>query len=76
MLAIIYKVDSEFNKELNKFINNNSCWKITFYPAKKDGNVSYYSLNENDTLAKIISLCDKKNKLVLENDDKYDLCCS
>jgi hypothetical protein len=74
-LGVIYKVDSEFNKELNKFINNNSSWKITFYPAKKDGSVSYYSLNENDTPAEIISLVDMKIKLVLENNDKYDLCC-
>lgn len=74
-LGIIYKVDSDFEKELKKFTNNNSDWKIIFYPDKKDGCVCYCSLNKNDTPSEIISLVDKKIKLVLESDDKYDLIC-
>ncbi len=74
-LGKIYKVDSDFNKELNQFMSDNINWKMSFYPDKKDGCVSYYSWDENDTPAKIMSLNDKKIKLLLENKDKYDICC-
>jgi hypothetical protein len=73
--GVIYKVDFDFYKELNKFINDNLNWKIIFYPNKKDGCISYISSNESDTPAEIISLEDKKIKLVLENNEKYDICC-
>ena len=72
-LGKIYKVDSDFNKELNQFICDNTNWKISFYPDKKDGCVSYISFNKSDTPAKIISLNDKNIKLILENNDKYDI---
>ena len=75
MVQPTYKVDSQFNEDLSKFINDNKNWKIIFYPAKRDGSVCYFSSDENDTPAEIISLDNEKNKFVLENKDKYDICC-
>lgn len=69
----VYKVDSDLKKELNKFLNDNEDWIITFYLDKKNGSVIYCSADKNDTPADIYSL-DRKNKLILEIEDKYDLC--
>ena len=76
-LGQIYKTDSDFDSKVDEFLSQYKNWKITFYPSKKDGCVQYASSSDSDTPAQLESLDDENSNItiILEDEDKYDICC-
>lgn len=70
----IYKTDSDFDIKIKDFITRNDSWKIIFYPSKTDGGVYYCTDNKFDVPAELKSL-GNSDVLLLEDDDKYEICC-
>ena len=68
----IYTLDGDFENKILEFKNKNKRFKIIFSPDGKFGPTCCYCSKENATPAKLESY--DGEILIVDDDDKYDIC--